>query len=243
MSVAACADLVRQGDPDRFLAVMAAPPGMRGALFVLFAVNLEVAKAPFVTEQPMIAEMRLQWWRDVVANAASGAARAHEVAGPLHALLAQGRMDIAVLDRLIAVRRWDCWREPHADAAALSAYLDATGGGLLTLAAQATGQDQTRAPGAGWAMALANYLAAVPDLIRHGRSPLPHDVNLPALADEGLARLAPLRGRAPALAAAAWARPLLRQVRSDPAAVTEGRLGLSEFRKRARLIRVSIVGF
>ena len=35
-------------------------------LFALFAFNLEVARAPWVTQQPMIAEMRLQWWCDAL---------------------------------------------------------------------------------------------------------------------------------------------------------------------------------
>ena len=66
MTVAACAGLVERGDPDRFLAVMAAPPAARARLFPLYAFNLEVARAPWVTQEPMIAEMRLQWWRDAV---------------------------------------------------------------------------------------------------------------------------------------------------------------------------------
>ncbi|MBT6544979.1 MAG: squalene/phytoene synthase family protein, partial [Rhodobacteraceae bacterium] len=62
----ACAALVERGDPARFLAVMAAPVQAREVLFVLFAFNLEVARAPWVTQQPMIAEMRLQWWCDAL---------------------------------------------------------------------------------------------------------------------------------------------------------------------------------
>ncbi|MFM7443344.1 MAG: squalene/phytoene synthase family protein, partial [Tabrizicola sp.] len=72
MSVDACAELVSRGDPDRFRAVMAAPAFARAQLLPLYAFNLEVARAPWVTEEPLIAEMRLQWWRDVVENAASG---------------------------------------------------------------------------------------------------------------------------------------------------------------------------
>ena len=45
MSVAACAELVERGDPDRFRAVMAAPVEARAQLFPLYAFNLEVARA------------------------------------------------------------------------------------------------------------------------------------------------------------------------------------------------------
>ena len=61
MSIQACADLVHRGDPDRFAAIMAAPVGARERLFPIFAFNLEVARAPWVTAEAMIAEMRLQW--------------------------------------------------------------------------------------------------------------------------------------------------------------------------------------
>ncbi|ESW62088.1 MAG: phytoene synthase, partial [Rhodobacter sp. CACIA14H1] len=123
MSIDACAALVERGDPDRFAAVMAAPVAARGRLFVLYAFNLEVARAPWVTKEPMIAEMRLQWWRDVVAEAAAGRpARAHEVAGPLAALLREAGLPVEVLDRLVEARRWDVYREAFEDGAAFDAY-------------------------------------------------------------------------------------------------------------------------
>jgi 15-cis-phytoene synthase len=139
VSVDACAELVQRGDPDRFLAVMAAPVDARAQLFPLYAFNLEVARAPWVTQEALIAEMRLQWWRDVVENAASGAARAHEVAGPLHGLIRDFGLPVEVLDRLIAARRWDIYRDPHDGADALAAYLEDTGAGLMWLAARALG--------------------------------------------------------------------------------------------------------
>ncbi|MGL4242615.1 MAG: squalene/phytoene synthase family protein, partial [Beijerinckiaceae bacterium] len=139
MSIAACASLVERGDPDRFAAVMAAPVACRAQLFPLYAFNLEVARAPWVTEEPMIAEMRLQWWRDVLENAASGAARAHEVAGPLHYLIRDFGLPVDVMDRLIAARHWDVGRDGFADAGALAAYIEDTGAGLIWLAARALG--------------------------------------------------------------------------------------------------------
>lgn len=242
MTVDACAALVQRGDPDRFLAVMAAPPAARAPLFVLYAFNLEVARAPWVTAEPMIAEMRLQWWRDAVA----GERRAHEVAGPLHDLIHQAGLPVDVLDRLIAARRWDCWREPFEGAGALEAYVEDTGGGLMWLAARVLGapaEAEWAARDIGFASGLANYLRAVPELAARGRAPLPEGVAVEGLAKQGLERLA--RGRAgmatlgPGRAAvlAAWqAGPLLRQAQRDPARVAEGSLGLSEFARRARLL-------
>ena len=55
MSLDACADLVNRGDPDRFRSAMLAPMPIRGDLLALYAFNLEVARAPWVTNEPMIA--------------------------------------------------------------------------------------------------------------------------------------------------------------------------------------------
>ena len=93
----ACAQLVERGDPDRFAAAMAAPVRARAVLFPLYAFNLEVARAPWLTQESMIAEMRLQWWRDALEEIrAGGLVRRHEVVTPLaHVLDADsaGRLD------------------------------------------------------------------------------------------------------------------------------------------------------
>ncbi|NEY89121.1 squalene/phytoene synthase family protein [Tabrizicola oligotrophica] len=244
MSLAACAGIVERGDPDRFAAVMAAPPAARARLLPLYAFNLEVARAPWVSKEPMIAEMRLQWWRDVVAEPV---ARAHEVAAPFHAVIREAGLPLPVIDRLIAARLHDAWGEPFADGPAFEAYLDDTAGGLMWLAAVACGgHDEAAARALGWASGLANYLRAVPELEARGRMPLPDGraSAVQALATEGLARLDAARGRVPKAAAlAAWqARGLLRQVLADPGVVAGGRMGLSEFSRRGGLLWVSVTG-
>jgi phytoene/squalene synthetase len=249
MTTDACAALVERGDPDRFAAVMAAPVAARARLWPLYAFNLEVARAPWVTKEPMIAEMRLQWWRDVVAEPAP---RAHEVAGPLHGLIQEAGLPVEVLDRLAAARRWDIYRDAFADRAAFDAYLMDTGGGLMWLAALALGappaaEAQVRA--LGWATGLANYLRAVPDLEARGRVPL-IDGRAEAVRDlaaEGLAQLKASRGvrvgsARPALLAGWQTGALLTQVQRDPLVVAEGRMGLSEFSKRGRLVWQALGG-
>ncbi len=248
MTVAACAALVERGDPDRFLAVMAAPAHARAQLFPLYAFNLEVARAPWVTQEPLIAEMRLQWWRDVVESAASGAARAHEVAGPLHDLIRDFGLPVDVLDRLISARRWDIHKEPHHDFAALETYLEDSGAGLIWLAARALGapdaaENAVRAYG--WAAACANYLRAVPDLAARGRQPLPEGVHAADLAQQGLKRLDAARkarasvprGVAPALLVGWQTEGLLRQALAGSSSPQ-----LPEVQKRWRLLWQAFTG-
>ncbi len=244
MSLAACAEIVQRGDPDRFAAVMAAPAAARARLFPLYAFNLEVARAPWVSKEPMIAEMRLQWWRDVVAEPAP---RAHEVAGPFHSVIQEVGLPLEVIDSLIAARLHDAYDEAFADGSAFDSYLDDTAGGLMWLAAKACGgTDEPAARALGWAMGLANYLRAVPELEARGRRPLPdgrpHAVR--DLAAVGLEKLASAKGQVPKAAAlAAWqVRGLLRQVMAEPDVVAAGGMGLSEFARRWGLLRASMTG-
>ena len=81
--IVACADTGAPGRPGPVPRVMAAPVPARARLFPVYAFNIEVAR-PWVTSEPMIAEMRLQWWREVLDEIrGGGSVRRHEVATPL----------------------------------------------------------------------------------------------------------------------------------------------------------------
>jgi len=243
VSLQACAEIVRRGDPDRFLSAMAAPPEARRVLFPLYAFNVEVARAPWVTQEPMIAEMRLQWWRDALAEiAAGGVIRSHEVTTELAHILPQGM--VPVLDRLVKARRWDVYREPFEDAQAFETYLAATSGGLMQAACVALGSRAD--PGfeaIGLTQGLANFWRAVPRLLAAGRAPFVGEshADRAELSRQALGRLTQARRDVPATARpatrAAWlAGPVLRRVMRDPSAVAEGRLEPSEFARKGTLL-------
>jgi phytoene/squalene synthetase len=236
MTIDACAALVERGDPDRFAAAMATPPAARAKLFPLYAFNLEVARAPWVSKEAMIAEMRLQWWRDVVAEPTP---RAHEVAGPLHGLIKSANLPLEVFDRLIEARR------------------HATSGGLMWLCASALGASPAAEPAIrayAYATGIARYLQAVPDLEDRGRMPLPdgRPEAVRALAGQALSRLhiarayrsgANRRGIPSAALLSGWqTEPLLRRVLADPNCVANGTLALSEFTRRSHLAWQALSG-
>ncbi|WP_417728011.1 squalene/phytoene synthase family protein [Roseovarius sp.] len=248
----ACGDIVRRADPDRFQAAMAAPVAARAVLFPMYAFNVEVARAPWLTAEPMIAEMRLQWWRDALDEiAAGGLVRRHEVVTPLaHVLDAAGA---ALLAELIEARRWDINRDPFEDESDFVGYIEATSGNLMQAAARALGNAEPQViQDAGFALGLANWLRAIPALEAAGRKPLvdgrPEAVR--ALASEGLKRLRRARARRAEVSRKAgaallplWlAGPVLRRVARDPRAVAEGRLGLAPARGRLTLLASSITG-
>lgn len=253
--IQAATDLVRAGDPLRFAAATAAPEDRRGALLTLFALNLEIARAPWASAEPMVAEMRLQWWVDTLdALCSNGRTPAHAI-GPALSALVEGGLDLAPMRALAEARRWDCWRDPFEDQAAFDHYINATSGNLYRLSAAALGAPAPAldvAESFGRAAGLAAYLRAVPELEARGRLPLPdgRPAAVAALAAGGLSQLAQARagrGRVPRQAVAAFlpgvdCGVILRQAQSDPARVAEGLLGGSEFSHRARLAWGALTG-
>jgi phytoene synthase len=174
-------DALRRHDPDRFLTVLFAPPERREVLITLYAFNHELARAREVASQALLALIRLQWWREVV----EGEAKAHEVATPLLALIADGRLDRATLLALIEAREaevdgdlptMDAWR----------GWLLAGAGGLAVAAGQALGVTEPavleglRLRGA--AYGVGGLLRSRLVLAAQGRAPWPGDL----LAQRGL---------------------------------------------------------
>jgi squalene/phytoene synthase len=66
-------DLVRAADRDRFLAALFAPEPARSDLLALLAFDHELARTRMVTREPMLARIRLQWWRESAVEAAGTA--------------------------------------------------------------------------------------------------------------------------------------------------------------------------
>ncbi|PYG29876.1 squalene/phytoene synthase family protein [Pelagimonas varians] len=246
----ACASLVQKGDADRFAAAMAVPVSARAVLFPIYAFNIEVSRAAWASKEPIIAQMRLQWWLDTLDEIeAGGMVRRHEVVTPL-ALVLQGQ-DLRRLRDLTRARELDLEKAPFADADALDSYLDQTAGFLAVQAADALGAPKAVFPEImywGRAAGFVRYLQAVPELETRGKLPLPDGrpealvamatAQLDSLAKHrSLRRLKRAMGPAGAAVQEFWqAKPLLQQIVRDPNCVAEGRLQLSEFSRHWRLL-------
>src|SRR5579862_6081013 len=99
------AGFVRAHDRDRYQTALFAPAGRREALFALYAFNYEVARIREIVTQPMLGQIRLQWWREAIEAAyAGGPVRPHEVAAPLTTVIRGGALTREYFDRLIDMR-------------------------------------------------------------------------------------------------------------------------------------------
>jgi phytoene synthase len=164
-SLAECEAIVRKADPDRFIATLFAPAGKRPLLFALYAFNHELAHVGESVREPMMGEIRLQWWREAVVGARGGQPRAHDVARGLAEVFAAVDLPNELFDAIIDARAFDLDTEPFATLDALEVYADATSGNLMRLAARVLGDDGRHgdlALEAGIAMALTGILRAIP---------------------------------------------------------------------------------
>ena len=185
------ATLVRRLDPDLFHAALFAPEPARERLMVLYAFDIELSKAAAKAAEPLIARMRLQWWRDLIAEIKAGEPpRQHEVAEPLHGLLSAHALPADDLALLIDARENEL--QGPMDEDRFGEWLDGRFGALTRLAVHLlVGENpaaRRAASAVGHAMGVAFALRSAVTLAAEANLYL-----LPGLAPENRAELA--RGR------------------------------------------------
>lgn len=177
---ASCAEQVRRYDHDRYLTCLFAPAASREALFALYALNHEIAKTAEVVSEAMLGRVRLQWWREAVADVYAGQSAGHQAFEPLAPLAQAGRLSRVHFERLIDAREFDLDGEAPPTVAALEDYAEATSATLLHLALEILGVSDPAAEAAarevGIAWALVGLLRAVPFHARRGRLYLPREI-------------------------------------------------------------------
>lgn len=132
-----CAALVRQWDRDRFVAALFAPQPLRGPIYALGALHIELARVREVAREPMPGEIRLQFWREVVEGGRRGEA------GPLGSALSRAidefKLPPPLLLDMIEAHGFDLYDDPMGSLGELEGYADKTLGNLTRLTAKVLG--------------------------------------------------------------------------------------------------------
>lgn len=243
------AEGLKTADPDRFMALMAAPHDMRVRFLPLLSFGLEIGRAAWVSNEHLICEMRLQWWQDAIDDIAAGKTPdTHVLLPPLANVIRDHALDPAWFSDMIAARRWDIYQEPFKDKAAFDRHMDHLTGHLMwmqarTLGASTSSESQIRqfAYGAG----VAAWLRAVPALEAQKRIPLldGRSEGVQGLAKTALDGMPSLRAIPKPLRPAVFggweARSILKQAIKSPHCVQAGALGQSPFLKKWGLLRAT----
>jgi phytoene synthase len=183
---AAVRAIAREGDPDRYLSALFAPPEMRDGLFALYAFNAELARIAEQVTEPGLGEIRLQWWRDALDRAAGAESTGHPVVDALGGIMRERGLLPEDLGRLIEARQFDVSLKLMPNREALDAYLAETAGALFRLGAAIAGDGETGRAGAvgsaakaaGQAYGLTGLMRALPVHAACGRIDLPADMLL-----------------------------------------------------------------
>lgn len=181
----AIADAARTTDFDRYLAARLAPPTARRDLIVLTAFLGEIARIPRLVSEPMLGEVRLQWWHDAIEGFGSGDAgqtplTGNPLADALGGVVARHRLSKQMLLDAVEVRTFELYADPIEDDAALSRYLAGTEGAGFRLAGAILAAGPDRSPhavatleAAGEAFGLTRALLGLPFHLSRGHTPFP----------------------------------------------------------------------
>lgn len=178
---AACADMLRKEDPDRYFAALFAPDDKRAHLHALYAFSLELARIREMISEPMAGEIRMQWWRDALSGEAPGHASGHPIAAALLDTVEKFHLPVKALLDLIEGRSFDLYDDPMPTCIDLEGYCGETCSSLMRLAALvlADGDDPAGADAsghAGVAFAITGLLRALPWHSARGQIYLPADL-------------------------------------------------------------------
>ena len=173
--------MVRAADHDRYLAALYAPQEKRGELLALYAFNAEIASVRDRIRDPLPGEVRLQWWRDAIANRANGGALGHPVADALIATIDRCDLPALAFDNFIEARIFDLYNDSMPTRTDLEGYCGETAGALMQLAAMVL--DAKKAPNfaglaghAGCAQAITGLLRLLPLHRGRGQCFVPRDI-------------------------------------------------------------------
>lgn len=178
--IAAVRAAARAGDYERYLAALLAPADLSVDLMALAAFSGELARIPAVVIDPLMGEIRLQWWRDVITGAGGSSKTGNPVADALLDAIARHDLDRASLGAMIEARSFDLYPDPMPDEAAFRGYLGKRDGEAFALAARVLGGAPSPGTGlarccekAGFAVGATRVLAELALAASRGRIPLP----------------------------------------------------------------------
>ncbi|PAQ08394.1 phytoene/squalene synthase family protein [Mesorhizobium temperatum] len=174
-------ETVRAADHDRYVSALYAPEDKRDALFSLYAFNAEISGIRDRIREALPGEVRLQWWRDVIATEGNGDGVGHPVADALKATISAYRLPKPAFENMLEARVFDLYDDPMPSRTDLEGYCGETAAALIQLAAMVL--DPVEAPRfaelagrAGCAQAMTGLLLLLPLHRKRGQCFVPADI-------------------------------------------------------------------
>lgn len=127
------ARIVRERDRDRYFADLFIPQPARKHILALHAFDAEIVRIRQIVSEPVLGEVRQQWWREVLSGSREG--EGNPVAEALLATIAEFELPAAALIALIDARTFDLYNDPMPSLADFEGYAGETVSVLFQFAA------------------------------------------------------------------------------------------------------------
>jgi 15-cis-phytoene synthase len=189
-----CDAHLHEFDRDRWLANLFAKAELRQHLNALYAFNTEISRIRDIVSEPMLGEIRLQWWRDAISSA-NDSAKSHPIAGALLNTIKDFNLPRDAFTNLLDARVSDLYDDAFPTLNALEGYCGETSSILLRLAAIILNENNE--PGGadacghgGVALAITGQLRSFAWEARRGQTFVPTEI----LAKNGINKAALVQG-------------------------------------------------
>lgn len=94
-------DDLKRNSPLHYAATLFAPEDKRDALITLYAFDYEIKRIPSLVSEPMLGEIRLQWWREALNGERSEEARMNPLASAVLDIISRYGLPLSGFNHLI----------------------------------------------------------------------------------------------------------------------------------------------
>ncbi len=129
-------ETLRDIDRETYLAMLYLAADKREEIATLWAFNAEIGRIRDIVSEPVPGEIRLQWWREVLAGDRTSEGASHPIAGALVELIKKYDLQVEALDNLLEARIFDLYNDPMPDRTTLEGYLGETRSIVFQMALQ-----------------------------------------------------------------------------------------------------------
>ena len=229
-------------EPERYAASLIGSVSDQKKLQYLYAFNYEISKAAWISKEPLICQIRLEWWKNSFSNAS--VINSHELIREMKGMCESFSIPIKLIGEMIDARYWDINSAAFKSKEDQDNYIDRTYGNLFWIGAQLLGADRNLeslirnyAYGAG----ISSFLLAAPMLISKNKKPFieNNDKHIKNLAENALIKfkvsknaLKLQKSLFPVLLSAWQTEKMLKRVIKSPKLVCSNDLKLSELERK-----------
>jgi len=248
LKISECAEILKFSDPEKYTGALLAPKCRREKLFAIYYFSNEIAKAAWASHEPLICQIRLEWWREQLTCKAVFKPLEGTFYYHLYDLCENDSTSLVFLDQMVDRRGWEVSCDPFPSQSIQDTYIDEIEGNLMWLACLVLGAPSDLEKDVrdfAYGVGIVKFLKASARLKELNRHPLidTSTLGLTRLATNAKIRyirakksLKPYKELYPVLLAGCQTSSILNEVIKWPNRVLLGGLAKSDFKARLNFL-------